>query len=120
MQSPHHSSEKTPVPQNVSVVEGAKDSKSPSDTISQLSRGTDVGGGSFSSPLRLKDFGVPTTPEVRVVEPLNEESYADGYDSDGCRAPWLTCKELDFDGLELLEAPLPIVPPAVLPEVPSP
>ena len=118
MQSPQPPSEKTSVPPQVSVVEVSDPIKSPSDTISQLSRGSAGQGGSFSSPLRAKDFGVPTTPEVRVVLPSHDEAIAEGYDSEGCRAPWLTRKELDFDGLELSEVPLPIVPPAVLPEMP--
>ena len=116
MQSPQHTSENTSVPPHVNVVAVNESIKSPSDTISQLSRGTAGGDTSFSSPLGPRDFGVPATPDVRVIVPINDEANSEGYDSDGCRAPWLTCKQVEDDDLQLNEAPLPIVPPAVASE----
>ena len=117
MQSPENQSEKKAVPPSVSVVQVSNRLKSPSDTISQLSQASSGARGSFSSPLRAADIGVPRTPEIRVIKHTNEEANENGYDSDGLRAPWEEGIELDFDGPEVQEAPLPIEPPPVLPEV---
>ena len=120
MQSPEAHSEKTPVPPSVDVVQVSHPRKSPSDTISQLSQVSAGANPSFSSPLRATDIGVPRTPEVRVIRQTDEAANDDGYDSEGLRAPWEGCQELDFDGAEAMEESLPVGPPPSLPPLPSP
>ena len=118
MSSPEQQSKNEDVPPSVSVVECANTLKSPSDTISQLSQASSGARGSFSSPLKAADIGVPRTPEIRVIKPINDEANDHGYDSDGQRAPWEEGIELDFNGPEVEEDHLPVEAPSVTPEVP--
>ena len=62
----------------------------------------------------------PDAPEICVIQPIDEETNDHGYDSDGQRAPWEEGIELDFSGPVAEEDHLPIGPPPVTPEVPSP
>ena len=57
---------------------------------------------------------------MRVIRQTDEAANDDGYDSQGLRAPWEGCQELDFDGTEAMEEPLPVGPPPSLPPLPSP
>ena len=61
-------------------------------------------------------MGIPKTPPQRVIAPVNEDLIEQGYDSEGLRPPWEEAEELDFDGPELNEEPLP---PPVSPPVPD-
>ena len=112
MQSPENQNENNPLPAGISILEVSHSTKSPSDNISQLSQTSASGLASFSSPIGAKDIGVPRTPEVRVVRPTDESAIDQGYDSDGLRAPWEGSKELNFDGPEVEEQPLPCGPPS--------
>jgi hypothetical protein len=87
MQSPEHSSTKTPVPTNVAVVQAQEPFNSPSNTISELSQASGGGICTFPSPLRASDIGVPKSPEMRVITTTDETANDEGYDSDGLRAP---------------------------------
>jgi hypothetical protein len=62
---------------------------------------------SLSSQLGPQDIGIPTTPEQRDVKPIDEAAFDQGYDSEGLQAPWEEAEELDFDGPEFDEDPLP-------------
>ena len=120
MQSPEHSSSETPVPTDVAVVQANEPFKSPTDTISQLSQASDGAIRSFSSPLRDSDIGIPKSPEVRVISTTDETANDEGYDSDGLRAPWEDCEEVDFDGLDAVCMTLPSRAPSVPPQAASP
>ena len=106
MQSPENSTEKTPLPSSLGVVELPNDLHSPTDTISQLSQASSRGRTSLSSPIGAKDIGVPKTPPQRKITPVNDDLLEEGYDSDGLRPPWEEAEELDFDGPEVNEEPL--------------
>ena len=83
---------------------------SPSDTISHLSQPSVVGTTNFSLPLKATDIGIPKSPVQRVVLPVNEEVYEEGYDSDCYHAPWEGSEEVNFEIREAEEEPLPSGP----------
>ena len=85
MQSPENSTEKTPLPSTLGVVELPNDLHSPTDTISQLSQASSRGRTSLLSPLRAKDVDVPKTPPQRVITPVDDDLLEKGYDSEGLR-----------------------------------
>ena len=113
MQSPHTPNENTTLPPVIGLVVNNNQLNFPSDTISQQSQASGGGKVSLSSPLHAKDIGVPKTPEQRVMKPVDEAAFAKGYDSDGNRTPWEETNELDFDGPELDEDPIPFGQPPV-------
>jgi hypothetical protein len=90
---------------------------SPSDTISHLSQPSVAGIATFSSPLKATDIGVPESPAQRVVLPVNEDAYEEGYDSDCLRAPWEEGGGVEFELRQAEEEPLPSAPPPITPEV---
>ena len=97
----------------------------PWDTFSQLSQPSSAGNPSYCSPLKPNDLGIPTTPEGRVLKPIDEAAIDEGYDSDGLRAPWEDDNKVIFDAPEEEEAPLPFGPspfPSVepLPKIDAP
>ena len=63
--------------------------------------------GLWNFPLPKNDIGVPTTPEGRVIKPIDEDVIDQGYDSDGLRAPWDVNEKEDLDGPLEEEDPLP-------------
>ncbi len=77
------------------------------DNVSQLSMPSIGAHASLSSPLRAKDHRVPSTPEGRLLKPIDEKAIDEGYDSDRLRAPWEETDPLDAEGPEQEEASLP-------------
>ena len=115
MQSPEHQNSTTEKSNTVSVVEVATQRKSSTDTVSNLTEASSGGVVQFSSPIREADVGQPLTPEGRLILPIDEEAIDQGYDSDGCRAPWEGKDEEILNAVELEEDPLPTAPPPSLP-----
>ena len=111
MESLGNEDENTPLPAGVSVIEVHNQVRSPSDTISQLSQASVGGLASLSSPIGAKDIGLPKSPQRRVIEPVDENAIDKGYDSDGLRAPWEDGEDLNFDGPDAQEEPLPFGSP---------
>ena len=91
---------------------------SPWGGVSNLSQPSLSRQGSSLSPLRANDIGVPTTPEGRVIKPLDKAAIDYGYDSEGQRAPWEGIPEEVFDGPEEEETPLPCGPEVIPPSEP--
>ena len=75
--------------------------------VSQLFQPSTSATGSLKSPISKNDIGVPTTPEGRVIKPIDEDVIDQGYDSDGLRAPWEVNEKEDLDGPLEEEDPLP-------------
>ena len=88
MESIGNEDENTPLPAGVSFIEVHNQVRSPSDTIIQLSQASVRGLASLSSPIRVKDIGLPKIPQRRVIETVDENAIDKVYDSDGLRAPW--------------------------------
>ena len=72
---------------------------------------------SLKSPLLRDDIEVPTDPEGRVINPINEEAINQGCDYNGQRAPWEVNEKEDVDGPIEEEDSLPSgiapIPPVV-------
>jgi hypothetical protein len=107
MKSPQPPNQNTLLPPASDEVEVLNQVNSHSDTISQKFQASGGERVSLSSQLGPQDIGIPTTPEQHAVRPIDEAASDQGYDSEGLQAPWEEAKELDFDGLELDENPLP-------------
>ena len=120
MESLSNNDENTPLPADVGVIEVHNQVRSPSDTISQLSQASFGGVASLSSPIGAKDIGLPKSPQRRVIKPIDETAIDKGYDSDGLRPPWEDGEELNFDGPDVQEEPLPFGSPPSSPRVTSP
>ena len=117
MQSPSDPSNVPPLPPLPPPVTDIQQLGSPSDTVSHLTQQSVAETATFSSPLKASDIGVPESPAQRVVLPVNEDAYEEGYDSDCLRPPWEEADGLDFDVRQAEEAPLPSGSPPVIPEV---
>ena len=62
----------------------------------------------FNSPLSSQDIGVPKTPEQRMITPINEDAFDEGYASEGLRSPWKEGNIAEFDQGEAEVASLPL------------
>ena len=117
MQSPGNDSDMPPLPPLLPPVSVIQHIGSPADTISHLSQPSVAGIATFSSPLKATDIGVPESPAQRVVLPVNEDAYEEGYDSDCLRPPWEEGGGVEFELRQAEEEPLPSAPPPFTPEV---
>ena len=106
-EAPNEKETNSSVPQEMDVPQGES---SPWGHVSELSQPSSGCATSMKSPLKAKDIGIPTTPEGRVLKPIDEDEIDNGYDSDGLRAPWEESLEEIFDGPEDEEDPLPFGP----------
>ena len=111
---PSNEESKNPTPPKEMVVPQG-DTSSWGD-VSQLSHPSSSAVPTLTSPLKASDTGVPTTPEGRVIQAINEDQIDQGYDSDGQRPPWEGCEGVIFDGPEEEEEPLPLEAEPSLPE----
>ena len=110
MKSPEHTRKMPTLPLPPVPEFTIQELTSPSDTISHLSQPSVVGTTNFSLPLKATDIGIPKSPVQRVVLPVNEEAYEEGYDSDCCHAPWEGSEEVNFEIRKAEEEPLPSGP----------
>ena len=63
MESIRSEDDNTHLPSGVSVIEVHNQVRTPSDTISQLSQASVGGLASLSSPIGVKDIGLPKSPQ---------------------------------------------------------
>jgi hypothetical protein len=77
------------------------------DNASQLSLPSIAAASSLASPLKPNDLGVPTSPEGRVLIPINEIAIDDGYNLNSLCTPWEGIEPIELDGPDQEEDPLP-------------
>jgi hypothetical protein len=108
MQSPEPSTGIPPLPPLADLVEVPTSGRSLSDSVSELSQPSLGAADAFTSPPQPIVTGQSTTPESRLIIPIDEEAIDQGYDSDGGHAPWQDVEEVDPNAAELEENPLPV------------
>ena len=107
MQCPEHQSEKSDKSLAPCPVIAPRVGIPPWDNVSQLTLPSAAAPSSVASPIKPNNLGIPASPELRVLRPINESAIDDGYDSDGLRAPWEDTEAVELDGPDQEEDPLP-------------